>query len=185
MDIPHFVYPFVYWLILGFSYFSVRMSDAPKKRSYLSFCVGAVFISLWCISRSGIAGTCDDTMFEKWPDIFQITCTVLHSQQLSMRVLISLNSHQRLLSDFRNLAILVDVTWYLIVVFVCISLMTNNVESVFSCAHWPWLPYACTRGHLLSCVRLFMTPWTVACKAPLSMEFFRQEYWSGLPFFLL
>ena len=25
------------------------------------------------------------------------------------------------------------------------------------------------------------TPWTVACQAPLSMEFSRQEYWSGLP----
>ena len=27
-----------------------------------------------------------------------------------------------------------------------------------------------------------MTPWTVACQAPLSMGFPRQEYWSGLPF---
>ena len=27
-----------------------------------------------------------------------------------------------------------------------------------------------------------MTPWTVACQAPLSIEFSRQEYWSGLPF---
>ena len=26
------------------------------------------------------------------------------------------------------------------------------------------------------------TPWTVACQASLSMEFSRQEYWSGLPF---
>ena len=26
-----------------------------------------------------------------------------------------------------------------------------------------------------------VTPWTVACQAPLSTEF-RQEYWSGLPF---
>ena len=26
------------------------------------------------------------------------------------------------------------------------------------------------------------TPWTVALQAPLSMEFSRQEYWSGLPF---
>ena len=26
-----------------------------------------------------------------------------------------------------------------------------------------------------------MTPWTVAHQAPLSMEFSRQEYWSGLP----
>ena len=25
-------------------------------------------------------------------------------------------------------------------------------------------------------------PWTVACQAPLSVELFRQEYWSGLPF---
>ena len=27
-----------------------------------------------------------------------------------------------------------------------------------------------------------VTLWTVACQAPLSMEFSRQEYWSGLPF---
>ena len=35
---------------------------------------------------------------------------------------------------------------------------------------------------LLSRVRFFATPWTVACQAPLSMGFSRQEYWSGLPF---
>ena len=38
---------------------------------------------------------------------------------------------------------------------------------------------------LLSCfsrVRLFATPWTIANQAPPSMEFSRQEYWSGLPF---
>ena len=35
---------------------------------------------------------------------------------------------------------------------------------------------------LLSCVWLFVTPWTVACQAPLSMGFSRQEYSSGLPF---
>ena len=34
----------------------------------------------------------------------------------------------------------------------------------------------------LSCVWLFVTPWTVACQAPLSMRFSRQEYWSGVPF---
>ena len=28
----------------------------------------------------------------------------------------------------------------------------------------------------------FVTPWTVACQAPLSMGFPKQEYWSGLPF---
>ena len=30
-------------------------------------------------------------------------------------------------------------------------------------------------------VWLFVTPWTVAHQAPLSMGFSRQEYWSGLP----
>ena len=34
-----------------------------------------------------------------------------------------------------------------------------------------------------SCPSL-VTPWTVACQAPLSMGFFRQEYWSGVPFSL-
>ena len=35
---------------------------------------------------------------------------------------------------------------------------------------------------MLSCVRLFVTPWTVAHHTPLSMGFSRQQYWSGLPF---
>ena len=32
-----------------------------------------------------------------------------------------------------------------------------------------------------SCPTL-VTPWTVACQAPLSMGYSRQEYWNGLPF---
>ena len=35
---------------------------------------------------------------------------------------------------------------------------------------------------LLSHVQLFVTPWTVAHQAPLSMGFYRQEHRSGLPF---
>ena len=35
---------------------------------------------------------------------------------------------------------------------------------------------------LLSHVRLFATPWTVAYQVPPSMGFSRQEYWSGLLF---
>ena len=33
----------------------------------------------------------------------------------------------------------------------------------------------------LSGIRLFATPWTVAYQAPPSIEFSRQEYWTGLP----
>ena len=40
------------------------------------------------------------------------------------------------------------------------------------------------RAQLLSCVQLFVAPWTEARQAPLSMEFPRQECWSGLPFAL-
>ena len=35
---------------------------------------------------------------------------------------------------------------------------------------------------LLSRIRLFATPWTIVYQAPVSLEFSRQDYWSGLPF---
>ena len=38
------------------------------------------------------------------------------------------------------------------------------------------------RVSLVSHVPFFATPWTIACQAPLSVGFPRQEYWSGLPF---
>ena len=41
--------------------------------------------------------------------------------------------------------------------------------------------HVCMLSHF-SCVRLFVTPWTVAHQAPLSMGFSRQEKWSDLPF---
>ena len=48
--------------------------------------------------------------------------------------------------------------------------------------------YVCIHTHTcmcmlscFSCVQLFATLWTIACQAPLSMGFSRQEYWSGLP----
>ena len=39
-----------------------------------------------------------------------------------------------------------------------------------------------TKWKLLSRVQLFVNPWTIACQAPLSMEFSWQENWSGWPF---
>ena len=41
---------------------------------------------------------------------------------------------------------------------------------------WKWK----VKVKLLSCVRLLATSWTAAYKAPPSMGFFRQEYWSGV-----
>ena len=41
-----------------------------------------------------------------------------------------------------------------------------------------WCMHAC----MLSSIQLFATPWTVAYQTPLSREFSKQEYWSGLSF---
>ena len=46
----------------------------------------------------------------------------------------------------------------------------------------PWDLHSEVKVKSLSRARLFVTPWTVAYQAPLSMGFSRQEYWSGLPF---
>ena len=48
----------------------------------------------------------------------------------------------------------------------------------------PYCTFACVHECVLSrfsCVWVFATLWTVTHQAPLSIGFFRQEYWSGLP----
>ena len=58
--------------------------------------------------------------------------------------------------------------------------------SYTAAAHWlsllHLLVYTEVKVKMLSHVQLFVTPWTVAHQAPLSMEFSRQECWSGLSF---
>ena len=51
------------------------------------------------------------------------------------------------------------------------------------CDLWSWIKInsACVLSHF-SHVWFFVTPWIIVCQAPLSMEFSREEYWSGLPF---
>ena len=43
------------------------------------------------------------------------------------------------------------------------------------------LIHPCVCAKCFSCVWLFATLWTIACQAPLSVGFSKQEYWSGLP----
>ena len=47
---------------------------------------------------------------------------------------------------------------------------------------WNDIKWANQCAYVLSCVWLFVTPWTIAYPAPLSTESSRQEYWSGLPY---
>ena len=52
----------------------------------------------------------------------------------------------------------------------------NNLISFWTCY---CCCYCCGTEQVVS--YSFMTPWTVACQAPLSMGLPRQEYWSGWP----
>ena len=47
---------------------------------------------------------------------------------------------------------------------------------------WSGSVCLCVCVFVLHRVPLFVTPWTIACQVPLSVEVFRQEYWSGLSF---
>ena len=65
-------------------------------------------------------------------------------------------------------------------IFHCCHLLLKNVFSSVEFA----VGYSLTCMFIvcmLSYVQLFVTPWTAAHQAPLSMELSRQEYWSGLP----
>ena len=56
------------------------------------------------------------------------------------------------------------------------SLRANIYHTMFFFLYTP------VKVKSLSHVRLFATPWTAAYQAPLSMGFYRRQYWSGSPF---
>lgn len=55
------------------------------------------------------------------------------------------------------------------------------IESL-ECIDLGKIEYCCLCAQSVGHVQLFVTAWTVSCRAPLSMEFSGQEYCSGLPF---
>ena len=60
----------------------------------------------------------------------------------------------------------------------------TSIPHAFFTEYTPYsrfLKYPCVYNQSLIHVWLFVTTWTVACQAPLSMGFSRQDYWSGLP----
>ena len=61
-------------------------------------------------------------------------------------------------------------------------LFVNVLSILQSRLGFAFITSGCVSVKSLSPVQLFVTPWTVAQQAPLSMEFSRQEHWSGLPF---
>ena len=60
----------------------------------------------------------------------------------------------------------------------------QSTEQSICAIRWVLISYlfhVCLLSHF-SHVQLFVTPWTIACQAPFSMESSRQESWSGYPF---
>ena len=96
---------------------------------------GSDFISLRVIPRSGNAGSYGTSIFNFLRNLYTVflsCCTNLHSHQQFIRVLFNLHSHQHLFSlVFWMLAILIGVRLYLTVVWICIFLVTSDVEHLF------------------------------------------------------
>ena len=60
------------------------------------------------------------------------------------------------------------------------NLVTKQQQAVYESLLKLYDRYVCYDSR--SVMSDSVTPWTVACQAPLSMEFSRQEHWSGWPF---
>ena len=63
----------------------------------------------------------------------------------------------------------------------CIPHRGRHIINPYQWARMYNLPQSEVKVKSLSCVWLFVTPWTAAYQAPPSMGFSRQEYWSGEP----